>query len=454
MADTMNVIAAHRLTGGTQWSLDWFPIASLIDQDKAVVTDGTNIYFFEFDATSVLAEDVVTHPYKVRPDDFSTAGVWIEQVPYSTGGGSGTVTSVSVTTDNGVSGSVATATTTPAITLTLGAITPTSVNGLTLTSAAVGFTISGGTTSKTLTLSGDATIDGTEIKTTSQVTALSATASGDKDKYLHSNASTGVLEWVTLSITEKWQENATVLSPTTAGNTVTIPLLDLRTTLTDGLVLANTTPSDNVNTKQYSPSVRFTGTSRDTDGGISVETHWRIENKTVNGNTPYGLFTVSYAEGNGSYNDVMNLKYLNPYFGELGVACVRCGEVSSSAISNGKLNLGHSSGAGYYERNTPDAYTTLQINNKNASSTGHILDLKWKSVNRLCITREGDISSPHADGIMFGITAAEKIAFWGLAPMAQPAAIANATGSGGGDAHTQLNLLLAQLRLMGLIAAA
>ncbi len=43
-------------------------------------------------------------------------------------GGSGTVTSVSVTTANGVSGSVATATTTPAITLTLGAITPSSVS--------------------------------------------------------------------------------------------------------------------------------------------------------------------------------------------------------------------------------------------------------------------------------------------------------------------------------------
>jgi hypothetical protein len=41
--------------------------------------------------------------------------------------GAGTVSTVSVTTANGVSGSVATATTTPAITLTLGAITPTSV---------------------------------------------------------------------------------------------------------------------------------------------------------------------------------------------------------------------------------------------------------------------------------------------------------------------------------------
>ena len=45
----------------------------------------------------------------------------------STGGGSGTVTSVSVVTANGVSGTVATATTTPAITLTLGAITPSSI---------------------------------------------------------------------------------------------------------------------------------------------------------------------------------------------------------------------------------------------------------------------------------------------------------------------------------------
>ena len=41
--------------------------------------------------------------------------------------GTGSVTSVSVVTANGVSGSVATSTTTPAITLTLGAITPTSV---------------------------------------------------------------------------------------------------------------------------------------------------------------------------------------------------------------------------------------------------------------------------------------------------------------------------------------
>lgn len=51
------------------------------------------------------------------------SGAWV----LPSGGGSGTVTSTSVVTANGVSGSVANPTTTPAITLTLGAITPTSV---------------------------------------------------------------------------------------------------------------------------------------------------------------------------------------------------------------------------------------------------------------------------------------------------------------------------------------
>jgi len=55
---------------------------------------------------------------------YDKSGVEIYGTPT---GAPGTVTSVSVTTANGVSGSVATATTTPAISLTLGAIAPTSV---------------------------------------------------------------------------------------------------------------------------------------------------------------------------------------------------------------------------------------------------------------------------------------------------------------------------------------
>lgn len=73
----------------------------------------------------------------------------------------GTVTTVSVTTANGVSGVVANATTTPAITLTLGAITPTTVRGLTIT-----------TTNGTLTL-----VNGSSIVTAGAF-AITLTSTG------------------------------------------------------------------------------------------------------------------------------------------------------------------------------------------------------------------------------------------------------------------------------------
>ena len=76
--------------------------------------------------------------------------------------GAGTVTSVSVTTANGVSGSVATATTTPAITLTLGAITPTTVNGNTFTTGTYTLT---GTAGKTLNFTNTITLSGTDSTT-------------------------------------------------------------------------------------------------------------------------------------------------------------------------------------------------------------------------------------------------------------------------------------------------
>jgi hypothetical protein len=81
------------------------------------------------------------------------------------GVGAGTVTSVSVATANGVSGTVVDATTTPSITLSLNNITPTTVNGLTLSSQSVGFSIAGGSTSKTLTISNTLTLVGTDSST-------------------------------------------------------------------------------------------------------------------------------------------------------------------------------------------------------------------------------------------------------------------------------------------------
>lgn len=87
----------------------------------------------------------------------------------SSGGGSGTVTTVSVATANGFSGTVANATTTPAITIIAGAITPTTVNGVTLsgsstpTLAVTGTTTVAGsnTGDQTITLTGAVTGSGT-----------------------------------------------------------------------------------------------------------------------------------------------------------------------------------------------------------------------------------------------------------------------------------------------------
>lgn len=69
------------------------------------------------------------------------------------GAASGSVTTVSVVTANGVSGSVANPTTTPAITLTLGAITPTSVAS---SGSVTGSNLSGTNTGDQTTVSGNA----------------------------------------------------------------------------------------------------------------------------------------------------------------------------------------------------------------------------------------------------------------------------------------------------------
>jgi len=74
---------------------------------------------------------------------------------------SGTVTTVSIVTANGISGTVANPTTTPAITLTLGAITPSSVNS---SGTITGSNLSGTNTGdQTIILTGDVTGSGTGL---------------------------------------------------------------------------------------------------------------------------------------------------------------------------------------------------------------------------------------------------------------------------------------------------
>lgn len=92
-------------------------------------------------------------------------------------GGSGTVTSVSVTTANGVSGTVSNQTTTPAISLTLGAVTPTSVNGV----------VFSGSSSPTLSVTGTSSVQGTNTGDN----AVNSNYSGLVTNATHSGDATG-----------------------------------------------------------------------------------------------------------------------------------------------------------------------------------------------------------------------------------------------------------------------
>jgi hypothetical protein len=92
--------------------------------------------------------------------------------------GSGSVTTVSVVSANGISGVVANPTTTPAITLTLGSITPSSVAA---TGTVTGSNISGTNTGdQTITLTGEVTGSGTgSFPTALSTTGVTANTYGD-----------------------------------------------------------------------------------------------------------------------------------------------------------------------------------------------------------------------------------------------------------------------------------
>ncbi len=68
------------LTGGAARALDSYSRLALADGDRAIVALSSNkLLYFKYVAASTDAEDTTNHPYKVRPDDYSTAGVWVEQ---------------------------------------------------------------------------------------------------------------------------------------------------------------------------------------------------------------------------------------------------------------------------------------------------------------------------------------------------------------------------------------
>jgi len=67
------------LTGGAARALDSLSVGDLTTGDRAVIAVSGEFLYFVYDSTATAAENVSTHPYVVRPDDYSSGGNWEEQ---------------------------------------------------------------------------------------------------------------------------------------------------------------------------------------------------------------------------------------------------------------------------------------------------------------------------------------------------------------------------------------
>jgi hypothetical protein len=88
-----NIHHLNGITGSGLRYLKNIPIATIQDEDLANVISGNENLVFIFDIDGVSAEQVITHPWIIRPLDFLTQGIWIEKLPSGVSNGySGTVT--------------------------------------------------------------------------------------------------------------------------------------------------------------------------------------------------------------------------------------------------------------------------------------------------------------------------------------------------------------------------
>lgn len=73
-AEAQNKVRAYTaLTGGGTGALDKTATAELADKDIAMVVTATDLYFYSFDSDATDAE---SSPLVIRPNDYSSAGVW------------------------------------------------------------------------------------------------------------------------------------------------------------------------------------------------------------------------------------------------------------------------------------------------------------------------------------------------------------------------------------------
>jgi hypothetical protein len=182
--------------------------------------------------------------------------------------------------------------------------------------------------------------------------------------------------------------------------------MNLTTTSTDGLVLANTSPALVGTTVQYSPRLRFRGTAWDTDDAVSRTTDWIIENVPASGNTVSSTLYFRHSLDGGGYTNTISIIS----DGKMTVpGRLTCSDGINIANGYGVQNingasLGQIKFGNYIEisGDVASTYAPLTVNNKNASSTGNICNFQWQTVNRFIVFKEGGIQSNYNSAIAMG----------------------------------------------------
>lgn len=121
--DSIAVVTSDKKLNHTKYTTLLAKLGNDLSVGATILTTKGDI--LSHNGTSSLRLPSGTNGQILSVDTSTTSGLkWIDNTG---GGGSGTVTNVSIVSANGITGSVANATTTPAITLSLGAITPTTI---------------------------------------------------------------------------------------------------------------------------------------------------------------------------------------------------------------------------------------------------------------------------------------------------------------------------------------